>query len=74
MLFVTLYLKIILCQVLRSFDKYYLWEDTSLHDIDLAINKISEEANEDINIIWGLRKILFNGKFKISVISTGIDS
>ena len=27
-------------------------EDTSLHDIDLAINKISEEANEDANIIW----------------------
>ncbi len=50
-------------------------EDTSLHDIDLAINKISEEANEDANIIWGLQKDSnYNGKFKISVISTGIDS
>ena len=50
-------------------------EDTSLHDIDLAINKISEESNEDANIIWGLQKDSnYNGKFKISVISTGIDS
>lgn len=50
-------------------------EDTSLHDIDLAINKISEEANDDANIIWGLQKDNdYNGKFKISVISTGIDS
>ena len=31
-------------------------DDTSLHDIDLAINKISEESNEDANIIWGLQK------------------
>ncbi len=50
-------------------------EDTSLHDIDLAINKISEESSEDANIIWGLQKDTdYNGKFKISVISTGIDS
>ena len=46
-----------------------------MHDIDLAINKISEESNEDANIIWGLQKDdNYNGKFKISVISTGIDS
>ena len=50
-------------------------DDTSLHDIDLAINKISEESNEEANIIWGLQKDdSYNGKFKISVISTGIDS
>ena len=50
-------------------------EDTSLHDIDFAINKISEESSEDANIIWGLQKDKdYNGKFKISVISTGIDS
>ncbi len=50
-------------------------EDTSLHDIDLAINKIREESDEDANIIWGLQKDTnYNGKFKISVISTGIDS
>ena len=50
-------------------------DDTSLHDIDLAINKISEESSEDANIIWGLQKDdNYNGKFKISVISTGIDS
>ena len=33
-------------------------DDTSLHDIDLAINKISEESNEDANIIWGLQKTI----------------
>ena len=50
-------------------------EDTSLHDIDLAINKIREESDEDANIIWGLQKDKdYNSKFKISVISTGIDS
>lgn len=50
-------------------------EDTSLHDIDLAINKIREESDEDANIIWGLQKDNnYNSKFKISVISTGIDS
>ncbi len=50
-------------------------EDTSLHDIDLAINKIREEADENANIIWGLQKDNdYNTKFKISVISTGIDS
>ena len=50
-------------------------DDTSLHDIDLAINKIREESDEDANIIWGLQKDKdYNSKFKISVISTGIDS
>ncbi|MEE2695198.1 MAG: cell division protein FtsZ [Pseudomonadota bacterium] len=50
-------------------------EDTSLHDIDLAINRIREESDEDANIIWGVQTDQnYNGKFKISVISTGIDS
>ncbi len=50
-------------------------EDTTLQDIDLANNKIREEADENANIIWGLQKDKsYNGKFKISVISTGIDS
>ena len=49
--------------------------DTTLQDIDLANNKIREEADEDANIISGLQKDdSYNGKFKISVISTGIDS
>ncbi|MFL2661414.1 MAG: cell division protein FtsZ [Alphaproteobacteria bacterium] len=49
--------------------------DTTLQDIDLANNKIREEADENANIIWGLQKDdSYNGKFKISVISTGIDS
>ena len=50
-------------------------DDTTLQDIDLANNKIREEADENANIISGLQKDnSYNGKFKISVISTGIDS
>ena len=49
--------------------------DTSLHDIDLAINRVREEADENANIIWGVQKDEnLNGKFKISVVSTGIDN
>ena len=49
-------------------------DDTSLHDIDLAINRVQEESEDEANIIWGVQKDEnFNGKFKISVISTGID-
>ena len=49
-------------------------DDTSLHDIDLAINRVQEESDDEANIIWGVQKDEnFNGKFKISVISTGID-
>tara|TARA_B100000212_G_scaffold164091_1_gene123420 strand:+ start:180 stop:1619 length:1440 start_codon:yes stop_codon:yes gene_type:complete len=48
--------------------------DTSLHDIELAINRVQQESDDDANIIWGVQKDeSFNGKFKISVISTGID-
>ena len=50
-------------------------EDTTLHEVDLAINKIKQESDEDANIIWGVQKETnFENKFKISVISTGIDS
>ncbi len=49
-------------------------DDTSLHDIDLAINRVQQESDEDANIIWGVQKDNnLKGKFKISVISTGID-
>ena len=49
-------------------------DDTSLHDIDLAINRVQEESDDEATIIWGVQKDEnFNGKFKISVISTGID-
>ena len=49
-------------------------DDTSLHDIDLAINRVQEESDDEANIIWGVQKDEnFGGKFKISVISTGID-
>jgi len=49
-------------------------DDTSLHDIDLAINRVQEESDDEANIIWGVQKDeTFSGKFKISVISTGID-
>ena len=50
-------------------------EDTTLHEVDLAINMIKEESDEDANLIWGVQKDNnFANKFKISVISTGIDS
>ena len=49
-------------------------DDTSLHDIDQAINRVQEESDEEAQIIWGVQKdINMDGKFKISVISTGID-
>ncbi len=49
-------------------------DDTSLHDIDLAINRVQEESDDDANIIWGVQKDKeLTGKFKISVVSTGID-
>ena len=49
-------------------------DDTSLHDIDQAINRVQEESDEEAQIIWGVQKdVNMNGKFKISVISTGID-
>ena len=49
-------------------------DDTSLHDIDLAINRVREESDEDANLIWGVQKDKdLTGKFQISVVSTGID-
>ena len=43
---------------------------------DQALHKIKEESDENANIIWGITKdgACYSGKFKISVISTGIDS
>lgn len=50
-------------------------KDITLHEVDQAVNRIREESDEDANIIWGLTQDEnFDGKFKISVISTGIDS
>ena len=49
--------------------------DITLHEVDQAVNRIREESDENANIIWGLTNDEdFNGKFKISVISTGIES
>ena len=31
-------------------------DDTSLHDIDLAINRVQEESDDEANIIWGVQK------------------
>ena len=31
-------------------------EDTSLHDIDMAINRVRDESDENANIIWGVQK------------------
>merc|ERR1711908_50836 len=50
-------------------------EDITLHEVDQALNRIREESDENANLIWGLTKDEnFIGKFKISVISTGIES
>ena len=50
-------------------------KDITLQEVDQAVNRIREESDEDANIIWGLTQDEnFDGKFKISVISTGIDS
>ncbi len=50
-------------------------KDITLHEVDQAVNRIKEESNENANLIWGLTEDEeLNGKFKISVISTGIDS
>ena len=50
-------------------------EDVTLLEVDQALHKIKEESDENANIIWGITKDeAYSGKFKISVISTGIDS
>lgn len=50
-------------------------KDVTLHEVDQAVNRIKEESNENANLIWGLTEDEeLNGRFKISVISTGIDS
>ena len=33
-------------------------EDTSLHDIDMAINRVREESDENANIIWECKKMM----------------
>ena len=50
-------------------------DDITLHEVDQAVNRIKEEHDENANQIWGVTTDNnYNGKFKISVISTGIDS
>ncbi len=50
-------------------------EDITLHEVDQAVNRIREESDENANFIWGLTNDNeLEGKFKISVISTGIES
>ena len=50
-------------------------DDITLHEVDQAVNRIREESSENANFIWGLTNDKeYNGKFKISVISTGIES
>ena len=49
-------------------------EDTSLHDIDMAINRVREESDENANIIfgWSIDNNL-EGIIKVSVVATGIN-
>ena len=50
-------------------------DDTSLHEVDTAVTKVKEEVDSNANLIWGIQKDeKFNGKFRISVIATGIES
>ena len=50
-------------------------DDTSLHEVDTALTKVKEEVDSNANLIWGIQKDeKFNGKFRISVIATGIES
>ena len=50
-------------------------KDITLHEVDQAISRIKEEIDEDAINVWGITEDEeYSGKFKISVISTGIDS
>ncbi len=49
--------------------------DTSLHEVNTAVTKIKEEVDSDANLIWGIQQEdKLDGKFRISVIATGIES
>lgn len=49
--------------------------DTSLHEVELAVTKVKEEIDDNANLIWGIQQDeKFEGKFIISVIATGIES
>ena len=49
-------------------------EDVTLLEVDQALQN-KRRSDENANIIWGITKDeAYSGKFKISVISTGIDS
>ncbi len=50
-------------------------KDITLHEVDQAISRIKEEIDENAINVWGITEDeQYAGKFKISVISTGIDS
>ena len=49
--------------------------DTSLHEVETAVSKVKEEVDNNANLIWGIQQDEnLNGKFRISVIATGIES
>ncbi|CAK7192202.1 Cell division protein FtsZ [Commensalibacter sp. Nvir] len=50
-------------------------EDLTLFEVDQAANRIREEVKEDANIIFGSAiDESLNGKIRVSVVATGIDS
>ena len=49
--------------------------DTSLHEVETAVSKVKEEIDINANLIWGIQQDdKLDGKFRISVIATGIES
>jgi cell division protein FtsZ len=49
--------------------------DTSLHEVETAVSKVKEEVDINANLIWGIQQDdKLDGKFRISVIATGIES
>jgi cell division protein FtsZ len=49
--------------------------DLTLHELDLAANRIREEVDEDANIMVGMAlDETLNGRVRISVVATGIDT
>jgi cell division protein FtsZ len=50
-------------------------EDMTLFEVDQAANRVREEVDEDANIIFGSAiDVNLNGKVRVSVVATGIES
>ena len=46
-----------------------------MHEVETAVSKVKEEVDINANLIWGIQQDdKLDGKFRISVIATGIES